>query len=54
MDISDLIAEIKNLKAKIKEIEERKPGVDTTAIETRLEKLEKQLDGLEETDFGEW
>lgn len=58
MDMADLIAEVKAIKAKVKELEDKPGGADTgkiEALEKKIEALDKKLSKpLEDSDFDPW
>jgi len=61
MDMADLIAEVKRLNEKIKELEAKAGGGDpekVAALEKKIEALEKKAEKLakplEDSDFDAW
>ena len=51
-EMSELIAEIKALKAKVKALEDG--GESTKGIGERIDKLEKMLSDLKDANFDSW
>jgi len=59
MDLADLIAEVKTLRARIKELEDQGGGdAKVKALEAKIEGLEKKqkefTKPLEDSDFASW
>lgn len=58
MDMADLIAEVKALRAKVKDLETKSAGGDSEAIavlKKEIEGLKKQISKpLEDSDFDRW